>query len=203
MMTTTDVSAAPLSTVMGVFTTRDQADRAIDGLREAHFSYDHIRIVERGTGSFTDTLKGMFTGQTVTASSGVDNLINMGMPEYEAQHYQRYLDTDFVLLIMNADDRPEDAFSIMRHNGAFDINLRLRLSLVDDDAGDDEAVEAEEVDVDEGEVVADDEQEGIENQPIGATDATSGVPQTAPVQPVQQTPDPVDEQALSSDAQNW
>ncbi len=202
MITTTDVSAAPLSTVIGVFTTRDQADKAIDGLREAHFSYDHIRIVERGTGNFADTLKGMFTGHAVTASSGVESLVNMGMPEYEAQHYQNHLNTDFVLVIMNADDRPEDAFSIMRLSGAFDINSRLRLSPVDEDAGDDEAVDVEEVDVEEVEE-GDNDQEVEANQPTNTVDPTNGARTAtpAPVFPDQTTP--ADVQPSSSDARNW
>ncbi len=121
----------PLSTVIGVFPTHEQADRAIDELRHTNFSYERIRVVEKGTGGFGETLKGLFTGQASTVSSTADNLVKMGMPEYEAQYYQHELDADHVLLLMNADDRPEAAFSIMRQNGAFDINSRLRVSTMD------------------------------------------------------------------------
>ena len=124
-MTTT--APTSLSTVIGVFPDYDQADKAIDELRRTNFSYDRIRIVKRGTGGFGDTLKGMFTGQTEVASSTSDNLVKMGMPDYEAQHYQEELDADHVLLLMNADDRPEEAFKIMRDNGAFDLHSRLRV----------------------------------------------------------------------------
>jgi len=116
----------PLSTVIGVFPDYDQANRAIDELRRTKFSYDRIRLVQHGTGNFFDNLKGMFTGQASVASNTADNLIKMGMPEYEAHHYQQELDANHVLLLMNADDRPEEAFSIMRQNGAFDLNSRLR-----------------------------------------------------------------------------
>src|SRR5438045_3261125 len=75
---------SPFSTVIGVFPALDQAERAIDELRHAHFSYDRIRLVERGTGSFFDPLKGMFTGQAAVTSNTADNLIKMGLPEYEA-----------------------------------------------------------------------------------------------------------------------
>ncbi|HEY0755245.1 MAG TPA: hypothetical protein VGD98_14895 [Ktedonobacteraceae bacterium] len=128
MTTTTKAAATPLSTVIGVFPTRDQANKAIDELRHTNFSYDHIRIVERGTGGFADTLKGIFTGKTTTASNAADDLVKMGMPEYEAQYYQGHLDSSYVLVIMNADDRPEEAFNVMRQKGAFDINSRLRIS---------------------------------------------------------------------------
>lgn len=120
---------SPFSTVIGVFPALDQAERAIDELRHAHFSYDRIRLVERGTGSFFDPLKGMFTGQAAVTSNTADNLIKMGLPEYEARHYQSELDAQHVLVMMNADERPEDAFNIMRQSGAFDINARLRTVL--------------------------------------------------------------------------
>jgi len=125
-MTTTATN--PLSTVIGVFLDHDQANSAIDELRHASFGYDRIRLVEHGTGGFVDTLKGMFTGQASMASSTADSLIKMGMPDYEAQHYQSELDANHVLLLMNANDRPEEAFNIMRQNGAFDLNLRLRVT---------------------------------------------------------------------------
>ncbi|HEY3992240.1 MAG TPA: hypothetical protein VGM01_05085 [Ktedonobacteraceae bacterium] len=127
MTTTTNTSTTPLSTVIGVFPTHEQADRAIDELRHTNFRYDHIRVVERGAGGFADTLKGVFTGQAAMASNTADSLVKMGMPEYEAQYYQNELDADHVLILMNAEDRPEDAFGVMRQNGAFDIQSRLRM----------------------------------------------------------------------------
>jgi hypothetical protein len=120
------MNMTPLSTVIGVFPGHNQANSAIDELRHAQFSYDRIRLVERGTGSFMDSLKGMFTGQASVASTSSDSLVKMGMPDHDAQYYQRELDENHVLLLMNADDRPQDAFDIMRQNGAFDINARLR-----------------------------------------------------------------------------
>lgn len=129
-MTTTDIDTRkyPLSTVIGVFLDYEQANRAIDELRHANFSYERIRIVKRGTGRFVDTLKSLFSGQATMASSTSSDLIQMGMPEYEAHYYQYELDSDHVLVIMNAEDRPEAAFSIMRQNGAFDINSRLKVN---------------------------------------------------------------------------
>ena len=40
------------STMIAVFTNRDQANQAIDNLRHAGYSYDHIRLVEHGTNNF-------------------------------------------------------------------------------------------------------------------------------------------------------
>lgn len=124
-MTTT--ATTPLSTVIGVFPNHEQIDQVIDALRAAKFSYERIRVVERGRGGFADTLKGLFTGQAEVAASAADDLVKMGMPDYEAQYYQRELDSGNVLLLINADDRPEEAFNIMRQNGAFDLQSRLRM----------------------------------------------------------------------------
>jgi hypothetical protein len=129
---TTTTTTTPLSTVIGVFSDYKQANTAIDELRTANFRYESIRLVEHGTGSFRDTLKGMFSGQSAVASNTSESLVNMGMPQYEAEYYQRELDADHVLLLMNADDRPEDAFKVMRQNGAFDINSRLRTTELSD-----------------------------------------------------------------------
>lgn len=116
----------PFSTVIGVFPGYDQANQAIDELRQARFSYGRIRLVERGTGGFLDTLKGLFSGQASTTSSAPDSLMKMGMPDHDAQYYQRELDADHALILMNADERAEEAFRVMRQNGAFDISAHLR-----------------------------------------------------------------------------
>ncbi len=129
------MTTTTFSTVIGVFADNDQANRAIDELRQAKFSYGRIRIVERGTGTFRDTLRGMFTGQASMASNTADDLIKMGMPEQDAHYYQHELDTGGVMVIMNADDRPEQAFGIMRQGGAFDINGRLKLAQPDVSVG--------------------------------------------------------------------
>lgn len=121
------MTTTTFSTVIGVFADNDQANRAIDELRRAKFSYGRIRLVERGTGTFRDTLRGMFTGQASTVSNTADDLIKMGMPEQDARYYQSELDTGGVMVIMNADDRPEQAFGIMRQGGAFDINGHLKM----------------------------------------------------------------------------
>jgi hypothetical protein len=128
------MAGEPMSTVIGVFPDYDQANKAIDELRHTRFSYDRIRVVQHGTGNFFENLKSMFTGKAEVTSNTADVLMKMGMPDYEARHYQQELDAHHVLLLMNADDRPEEAFSIMRQNGAFDINSRLRTSLSESDA---------------------------------------------------------------------
>lgn len=124
-----------LSTVIGVFSNAAQANAAVDELRHANFGYTRIRLVERGTGGVLDTLKSMLTGQAEMSSTTAESLAKMGLPDYEAQYYQRELDANHVLLLLNADDRPEEAFGILRQSGAFDINSRLKMRPENGSAG--------------------------------------------------------------------
>ena len=52
--------------------------------------------------------------------------MKMGMPEQDAHNYQHELDAGRVIVVLNADERPEQAFSIMRQLGAFDISSHMR-----------------------------------------------------------------------------
>src|SRR5205085_10211043 len=76
------------STVIGVFADHDQANRAIDELRRAGFSYDQIRLVERGSGSFVENIKSLFTGQTTTTTNSADDWMRIGVAEQDAHEYQ-------------------------------------------------------------------------------------------------------------------
>ncbi len=115
------------SSVIGVFTNRDQADRAIDALRQAGFSYNQIRLVERGTGSFLDNLKSLFASQGTTAVNTADDLRKMGVPEQDANDYQSQLEAGHAIVLANTDGHLEQAISILRQNGAYDINARFKI----------------------------------------------------------------------------
>ena len=114
------------STMIAVFVNRDQANQAIDNLRHAGFSYEQIRLVEHGTNSFVETLKSLFTGQTTATTDSADDWMRIGVPEQDAHNYQSELDAGRSIVLIKAVDNPEQALSIMRQNGAFDIVSRLR-----------------------------------------------------------------------------
>jgi hypothetical protein len=114
------------STVLGAFTDRDRANQAIDALRHAGFSYNQIRLVERGTGSFLDNLKSLFTGQETTSANTPDDLMKLGVPEQDAHYYQSQLDAGRTIVIVNAGGQPELALNFLRQSGAYDISARLR-----------------------------------------------------------------------------
>jgi len=114
------------STVLGVFADRDRANQAIDDLRHAGFSYNEIRLVERGSGNFLDNLKSLFTGQETVSANTPDDLTKLGVPQQDAQYYQSQLDAGRAIVIVNAGGQPELALNFLRQRGAYDINVRLR-----------------------------------------------------------------------------
>jgi len=119
-MTTTE-----RTTLIAVLADRGQADRAIDELRRAGVSYGHIRLVERGAGFF-DSLKGWFTGMETTRALTVEDLRSLGVSEQDASFYQGELQAGHCLVLLNAPGYLEQAFTILRQNGAYDLSARLR-----------------------------------------------------------------------------
>lgn len=118
-------TAIERSTLIAVFTDHEQANKAIDDLRRAGYSYDQIRMVQRGSSSFMENLKSMFS-QTAATTSSPDDWMKIGVPEQDARNYQSELDAGRSIVLIKAVDNPEQALSIMRQNGAYDIVSRLR-----------------------------------------------------------------------------
>jgi hypothetical protein len=112
-------------TLIAVLADRGQADRAIDELRRTGVSYGQIRLVERGAGFF-DSLKGWFTGMATTRALTVEDLRSLGVVEQDASFYQSELQAGHCLVLVNASGYLEQALSILRQNGAYDISARLR-----------------------------------------------------------------------------
>jgi hypothetical protein len=114
------------STVLGIFADHDGADKAIDDLRHGGFSYNQIRLAERGSGNFLDNLKSLFTGQETVSANTPDDLMKLGVPEQDAHYYQSQLDAGRAIVIVNAGGQPEQALTILHQSGAYDISARLR-----------------------------------------------------------------------------
>ena len=125
-MTTTSES----STMVAVFADREQANQAIDNLRRARYSYDRIRLVERGSNSFLESLKSMFMGQATATTNSADDWMRRGVLEQDAQTYQRELDAGRSIVLIKAVGRnPEQALSILRQSGAYEIAARMRTAV--------------------------------------------------------------------------
>ncbi len=114
------------STMIAIFADRDQANQAIDNLRHAGMSYDQIRLVQNGTNSFVENLKSLFTGQSTASTNSADDWMRIGVPEQDAHNYQNELDAGRSIVLLKAVDMPEQALSILRQSGAYDIASRLR-----------------------------------------------------------------------------
>ena len=114
------------STLIAVFSGLDQANQAIDSLRHAGFGYDQIRLVDNGTTGFFEDLKGLFTGHTAAATNSADDWMRIGVPEQDAHFYQNELDAGHSILLSKAMNNPEQALSILRQSGAYDIAFRMR-----------------------------------------------------------------------------
>src|SRR5437016_4497546 len=114
------------STMIAVFVDRDRANQSIDNLRHAGYSYGQIRLVDNGTNSFIEDLKSLFKGQTTAATNSADDWMRIGVPEQDARTYQSELDAGRSIVLLKAVDNPEQALSILRQSGAYDIATRLR-----------------------------------------------------------------------------
>jgi hypothetical protein len=121
-MTTTSQN----SVLIAVFSGLDQANQAIDNLRHAGFGYDQIRLVDNGTTGFFEDLKGLFTGRTIAATNSADEWMRIGVPEQDARFYQSELDAGHSIVLSRALNNPEQALSILRQSGAYDIAFRMR-----------------------------------------------------------------------------
>ena len=121
-MTTT----SELSTMIAVFVDRDRANQAIDNLRRAGYSYDQIRLVERGSNSFVESIKSLFTAQSTATTNSADDWMRIGIPEQDARNYQSEIDAGRSIVLIKSVNNPEQALSIMRQSGAYDIASRLR-----------------------------------------------------------------------------
>jgi len=112
--------------MIAVFADREQANLAIDNLRRAGYSYDQIRLVERGSNSFVESLKSLFTGQSTATTNSADDWMRIGIPEQDARNYQSEIDAGRSIVLIKSVNNPEQALSIMRQSGAYDIVARLR-----------------------------------------------------------------------------
>ncbi|HEY7415426.1 MAG TPA: hypothetical protein VH593_09555 [Ktedonobacteraceae bacterium] len=121
-MTTT----SEYSTMIAVFVNHDQANRAIDNLRHAGYSYDQIRLVRNGPNNFMENLKSLFTGQTTASTNSANDWMRIGVPEQDAHNYQSELDSGRSIVLIRSIDTPEQAFAILRQSGAYDLSSRLR-----------------------------------------------------------------------------
>ena len=114
------------STVVGVFTDTTHVEQTLDELRRAGFSDDEISVTSGGTstGGFLESLKSLFKGQGTTTARTADDFRHMGVPEQDADYYERELDAGRTIVLVRAGDLQQEALAILRKNGAYDAAMR-------------------------------------------------------------------------------
>ena len=113
------------SNLIAIFANHEQANQCIDNLRHASYSHDQLRLVERGTNSFVENFKNLFTSHMATTNSA-DDWTRIGVPEQDAHNYQRELDAGRSIVLIKSVSSPEQALGILRQGGAYDIAFRWR-----------------------------------------------------------------------------
>ncbi|HEV2654574.1 MAG TPA: hypothetical protein VGU68_15840 [Ktedonobacteraceae bacterium] len=113
------------SNLIAIFANHEQANQCIDTLRHADYGHDQLRLVERGTNSFVENFKNLFTSHMATTNSA-DDWTRIGVPEQDAHNYQRELDAGRSIVLIKSVSSPEQALGILRQGGAYDIAFRWR-----------------------------------------------------------------------------
>ncbi len=118
------MSVTPSSTVVGVFRDRSLAEQAVDALYNAGFGQEQIQYSAPGTSdSFFEGLKSIFTGGSDNQGNLADDLTNMGLSDADAQYYTNEYNNGNVILAVRAAERENEAMSILRQHGAYNIEI--------------------------------------------------------------------------------
>ncbi len=117
--------AVSASTVVGVFKSRAQAERAVEALQQNGFSDEQIMFAGHGpssTGSILDQLKSLFAGQDTPTGSVINDLISMGVPAGEADYYQHEYEAGRSIVIVTTDGPRQEPIDILASYGGYGTN---------------------------------------------------------------------------------
>ena len=110
------------STVVGVFTDEAQAEQAINELLRVGFSGDEISVARSSaaTGGVMDRLKNLFGGREKTGPTTARDFTDLGVPEQDADSYQKELAAGRTVVLVRAADLQQQTSTILRQFGAND-----------------------------------------------------------------------------------
>ena len=110
------------SSVMGVFTDNAQTQQAMDELQSAGFRANQIRYSVRKSGiGITDSLE------------------DLGLPEEDATFYNSEFEAGRTVVMVNTNDRQQDAYDILSRYGGYDFNSRSAQAVGYSSTGDTDA----------------------------------------------------------------
>lgn len=118
------------TSVLCIATSREQADRIVDQLKQARFSSTDISVLFSDKGATEDLALEQNTKAPEGAATGagaggvVGGLIGLGIPELEAKYYEGQVRSGNILLSVHTEDSDEieRAREIFESAGAEDIN---------------------------------------------------------------------------------
>ncbi len=107
------------ATVVGDFTEEQYADLAADELRRVGFSDEEITIArhKEAAGGVMGGLKRLFQGQETTPVATANDFMRMGVPESDAQYYQKELDAGHTVVLVRVAGQEQQVIEILRKNG--------------------------------------------------------------------------------------
>jgi len=118
--------ATSASTVVGVFKSRAQAERAVEALQRAGFSDEQIMFAGHGgstgsteSGSILDQLKSLFAGHDTASGSVVNDLISMGVPAEDADYYQGEYEAGRSIVIVTTNGPRQEPIDILASCGGY------------------------------------------------------------------------------------
>lgn len=113
------------SAIVGVFSERTMAERAIEALHRAGFRDDQIRYSGHTSGgNFFESIKNWFTGQDTSPQGFVSDLKEVGISDAEAQYYANEYNAGRPIVAVKPDGRWDEALAILRQQGSYDYGMR-------------------------------------------------------------------------------
>lgn len=112
---------------IGVFRDRALAEQTVDALRHAGFRDDEIRLWGQGAsaGGFLETLMSKWTGQGTEAGSISGSLMEMEIPQEEADYYQQEAEAGRSVVIVRSYGHWQEASDILYRSGAYTAQTSL------------------------------------------------------------------------------
>src|SRR5579863_7018420 len=112
---------------IGVFRDRTLAEQAVEELRHVGFRDDEIRVWGKGasSGGFLDSLFSKLSGQEIGDGSISSSLVNLGVPQEEADYYQHESESGHSIVAVRSFSHQQEASGILYRFGAYNAKTGL------------------------------------------------------------------------------
>jgi hypothetical protein len=111
------MSTNPHATVVGVFRDREMAEQALDALKDAGFDGNQLHY--SGSSSGGGFFKSLFSGQSTTNDSFVNELADLGVPDEETRYYANEYQNGHSIIAVDAQGNEREALTIMQRYGGY------------------------------------------------------------------------------------